>query len=109
MSDVTRIHERKQPRRPHYIREWMEAKGMRAKDLAEELNLDKSVVSRWLSGATPSAENQEALADFFGCERDGIFRHPDDDWMARFLRDRDPEEVKKIKRILIELFPRKAS
>ena len=108
MPNVTRIHERKQPRRPHFIREWMEMKGLRAKDLAEELDVDKSVVSRWLAGATPTEENQQILADFFGCERDGIFRHPDDDWMARFLRDRPPEEVKKIKRVMSELFPRQA-
>jgi transcriptional regulator with XRE-family HTH domain len=108
MMAIDKIHEKKQPRRPHYLREWMDAKGLRAVDLSEELNLDKSLISRWLKGSTPTAENQKILASFFGCEPEGLFRHPDDDWLGRFLRDRPRDEIERIKQTLEAAFPRKA-
>jgi transcriptional regulator with XRE-family HTH domain len=107
MSDLDGIHQKKQPRRPHFLREWMDSKGLRAVDLADELHIDKSLVSRWLSGSTPSADNQRILADFFGCEPEGLFRHPDEDWMARALRDRPREEIERIKQTIETAFPRK--
>jgi ribosome-binding protein aMBF1 (putative translation factor) len=58
MTDgVTSIYKGRQPKRPHYVREWAEQRGMRAVDLALELDVDKSVVSRWFSGSTPSEDS----------------------------------------------------
>lgn len=102
---VAQIYRNRQPRRPHYIPEWAEARGLTQADLARELDADKSVISRWFSGTTPSVEWQEKLAALFGVVPEALFRHPDDDWIARFLRGRDPEEVDRIKRTLESAFP----
>ncbi len=63
MSEITSIHKSKQPRRPHYIAEWAELRGLTQADLARELGADKSVVSRWFNGTSPSQEWQERLAE----------------------------------------------
>lgn len=105
---VVQIHKGKQPRRPHFIREWMEKAGLRAVDVAEEIGADKSLVSRWLSGSTPTSDYQEKLASLFHCEPDGLFRHPDDDWLSRFFRDRSRDEIERIKATLEAAFPKKA-
>jgi transcriptional regulator with XRE-family HTH domain len=81
---LSEIHKTKQPRRPHFIEAWAEARNFSQADLARELGADKSIVSRWYDGSSPSREYQERLAALFHCEPDSIFRHPDDDWMARF-------------------------
>lgn len=103
---IERIHRGKQPRRPHFIREWAERRGLEQKDLARELGADKSVVSRWYSGASPSVEWQDRLAHLFSCEPDALFRHPDDDWMSRFLRDRPADEIERIRHTLEVAFPK---
>lgn len=102
-------HRRRQPRRPHFIPEWAERKGYESQaDLVEALGADKSVVSRWYAGASPSEDWQKKLVALFHCEEpDGIFRHPDDDWLARFFRDRSPDEVQRIKQTLEAAFPAK--
>ncbi len=107
MTKVTKIHPSKQPRRPHFIREWAEKRGLSQADLAREINADKSVVSRWYDGSAPGIEWQEQLAALFDCEPDGIFRHPDEDWISRFLKNRPPEDVERAKAILIAAFPDK--
>lgn len=106
MPNTVKIHQTKQPRRPHFIVEWAELRGLKQADLVEALGADKSVVSRWFSGTSPGVEWQEKLAAFFGTDPDGIFRHPDDDWMTRFLRGRKREEVERIKTTLEAAFPR---
>lgn len=103
---INRIYKGRQPRRPHFIAEWAEKRGFEEQaDLAEALDADKSVVSRWYSGASPGTEWQDKLAALFECEPDGIFRHPDDDWLSRFLRERSPDEVSRIKQMLEAAFP----
>lgn len=101
----------RQPGRPHYIREWAELRGFAQQtDLAEEIGADKSVVSRWYSGATPGIEWQDVLVAALQLEdRESLFRHPDDDWMARFLRGRSDDEKQRIRQTLETAFPRKAS
>ncbi len=106
---MSRIHRGKQPRRPHFIPEWAERRQLTQTELAGLLGADKSVVSRWYGGATPSEEWQVKLADLFGCERDGLFRHPDDDWMSRFLRGRSADEMERVKIVLEATFPKKAN
>jgi len=105
---ITRIHKGKQPRRPHFIQEWAEARGfVKPIDLANEIGADKSVVSRWYNGTTPGEEWQQRLAAAFNCEPESLFRHPDDDWLVRFFRDRSIEELKRMKQMLEAAFPRK--
>jgi len=108
MDKIVKIHEGKQPRRPHYISAWAAARGKEQKDIARDLGADKSVVSRWFSGTTPGEEWQAKLADYFNCEKESLFRHPDDDWLTRFLRGRQRDEIERIKQTLESAFPRKA-
>ena len=108
MSDEpAEIHRSKQPRRPHYLKEWMERRNLRPVDLVNDLGVDKSNVSKWLTGASPGTVWQDRLRDYFGAGDEGIFRHPDDDWMARFLTGRPPDEIERIKTTLEAAFPRK--
>lgn len=75
-------------------------------DLARELDADKSVVSRWFNGTTPGLDWQERLAALFHCEPEALFRHPDDDWVARFFRNRSRDELERMKKLLEAAFPR---
>lgn len=107
-AGAIRIHAGKQPRRPHFIPEWAQKRHLKSQaELAKELDADKSVVSRWYGGASPSEEWQEKLADLFGTTKEGLFRHPDDDWMARFFRKRTADEVERVKQMLEAAFPDK--
>lgn len=108
MSEVTRIHRGKQPHRPHFIPEWAETRRYETQvELANALDADKSVVSRWYSGSTPSLDWQEKLASLFEIEREALFRHPDDDWIAKFFRNRSKEERERMKHMLELAFPPK--
>ena len=107
MTDIVRIHTMKQPRRPHHIPEWAEARHLSQADIARMLGADKSVVSRWFSGTTPGEDYQERLAALFDCDREALFRHPDDDWLAKFFADRSRDEIERMKRTLEAAFPRK--
>lgn len=108
MSNVTKIHKSKQPRRPHYIAEWAEARNLTQADLSRELGADKSVVSRWFSGTTPGVDWQERLAALFNCEPESLFRHPDDDWLSQFFQERSRDELERIKLMLEAAFPRRS-
>ena len=107
MSKVTDIHPSKQPRRPHFIKEWAEKRGLEQGELAKEIGADKGLVSRWYHGAAPGLEWQEKLAAYFDCEPDALFRHPDEDWLSRFFKGRTSEEVDRMKATMIAAFPRK--
>lgn len=107
MPNVVRIRPQKQPRRPHYIPEWAEHRGFKTQvELAEELGIDKSTVSRWYNGSSPGIKHQEALAELFNCDPESLFRHPDDDWLARFFKERSREEVQRAKVMLEMAFPK---
>jgi transcriptional regulator with XRE-family HTH domain len=108
MRKVETIHSTKQPRRPHYIEDWAEKRGLSQAELAAAINVDKSLISRWYKGSSPNEESQEKLAAFFHIEREALFRHPDEDWIARFFQGRAQEEVERIKATLEAAFPRKA-
>ena len=96
----------KHQRRPHYIEEWAASRGWRQADLARSCEADKSLVSRWFSGATPGVEWRERLAHVFCVEPEAFFSHPADHWFKSFLTGRSEEEVEHIKRSLEVLFPR---
>lgn len=102
-------HKAKHQDRPHFIPEWAEKRGLIQSELADAIGADRSVVSRWYGRACPSLDWQERLADLFHCERDSLFRHPDEDWLARFLRGRNEEEIQRIKATLEMAFPRKVA
>lgn len=76
-------------------------------DIAREIEADKSLVSRWYSGSTPSEENQRKLAGLFQCETESLFRHPNDDWLTRFFRGRTADEIERAKAMLEAAFPRR--
>jgi transcriptional regulator with XRE-family HTH domain len=108
MSNVTGIHQGRQPRRPHHVQAWAEKRGLSQADIAREIGVDKSVVSRWFSGSTPSHSHQQALAGLFHVEPESLFRDPDEDWISRLLRDATPEERAKV-RSVVEMMLSKAS
>ncbi len=94
MAQIVKIHASKQPRRPHFIKEWAAKRRLSQADLARELDADKSIVSRWFAGATPGVEWQAKLAALFSVEPDSLFRHPDDDWLhALFLKRKALKEL----------------
>lgn len=107
MSDVPSIHKSKQPRRPHCVPEWAEHRGFRTQaELAKALGVDKSVVSRWYKDSSPGIEHQERLADLFCLDdREQLFRKPEDDWLARFFRERSAEEKDRARKMLEAAFP----
>lgn len=107
MNKDSRIHALKQPRRPHFIKEWAERRNLSQADLARELGADKSLVSRWFNGSTPGVDWQERLSALFHCDPDALFRHPNDDWMRRFFDGRSDEEIEHIRRSLEITFPKK--
>lgn len=114
---ITEIHKSKQPRRPHFIREWAELRGYaRQVDLAEALGADKSIVSNWYTGTSPTTGYQEKLAALFDCDPESLFRHPDDDWLAKLFKDnaireifknRTPDELRRMFETLKTAFPKK--
>lgn len=109
MAQLHRIHPSKTPRRLHFIPEWAEKRGLSQADLVREVAADKATVSRWFSGALPSEKYLEPLAALFETEVSGLFRHPDDDWLARFLQARSGEERDRIRAVLDNAFPRKTA
>lgn len=109
MTKPTRREETKQPQRPHHVPDWAASRGLSQADLARALGADKSVVSRWYSGTTPTYDWQTSLAELFGIERESLFRHPDDDWLTRFFAGRRREEIERIKATLEAAFPRKVA
>ena len=109
MSNAIRIHPSKQPRRPHYIQEWAEKRGMRQVDLVNALGVQKSLVSRWYSGASPSVQWQQALAELFQCEVEALFRHPDEDWLTRFFHERSADEIERMRALLEAAFPKRVA
>ncbi|GGF38517.1 hypothetical protein GCM10011321_31820 [Youhaiella tibetensis] len=106
MAKLNTIHGDKTPPRIHFIVEWAEKRGLSQADIVREIGADKSVVSRWFSGSLPSEKYLEPLAALFSTEVTGLFRHPDDDWMVRFLQERSLDELTRIKQTLEAAFPR---
>jgi transcriptional regulator with XRE-family HTH domain len=106
-TKVTRIHEDKNPRRIHFIAEWIDKRGLKQADVVRALGVDKATVSRWCSGYVPENKNLGPLVKFLQLEAPSdLFRHPDDTWMSRFFEGRTREELEHIRRSLEVTFPR---
>lgn len=92
MNNVTRIHSDKAPTRIHFIVEWAEKRGLIQADIVREIGADKGLVSRWFDGKVPKADYLAKLAALFETDVNGLFRHPDDDWLAKFFKDKSDEQ-----------------
>lgn len=102
----TRIHSGKTPIRRHYIEEWAGKRGLRKADISRETGADKSLVGRWFEGSVPGDEYLEKLGALFGTDREGLFRHPDEDWIAKFFKDRSDADRERAKELLTLAFPK---
>jgi hypothetical protein len=99
------IYARRQPRRPHYIAEWMQRRQIKRADLIDAIGVDKGMVSRWLDDEKPTTPGPEWTAKLnacFGGEGDpvDIFQHPDDDWFSRMVRNNTQDKVRQAIQIL---------
>lgn len=92
MSNQHTIHGDKTPIRIHFIVEWAEKRNLKQADIVREIGADKGLVSRWFDGTVPKTEWLEKLAELFGTDVHGLFRHPDDDWLAKLFRDKTQEQ-----------------
>jgi hypothetical protein len=98
----------KSEQKVHYVPEWAAHRHMRQVDVVDALEglVDKSTVSRWWGGALPEKKHLQALQDLFELDEPAaLFRHPDDDWMRRFLRARSEDERFRIRQMLEAAFP----
>jgi transcriptional regulator with XRE-family HTH domain len=103
MSNVTTIHGSKESKRIHYIVEWAEKRQLTQADIVREIGADKSLVSRWFSGTNPGKEWRPRLEALFNADEGGLYRHPDDDWLAKFFKDKSDEDKRKAVELL-EMF-----
>jgi transcriptional regulator with XRE-family HTH domain len=100
--------EPQEPFETHYIIEWAERRGLSQADIAREIGVDKSTVTRWFKGSVPEVRHWAALRECLGLdEPTDIFRHPDNDWLSKRFRDRDAEERRKMIETLDFHFPPK--
>lgn len=106
MSNPNQIHKGKTPIRIHYIPEWAERRHLTQADLVRELGVDKGLVSRWFSGTVPTEKWLEPLAGVLSTDVHGLFRHPDEDWIANFLRGKTEEERERLRNIIQNAFPK---
>lgn len=104
MRNVSYIHSGKTPTRLHFIPEWAEKRELRQADIARELEADKGLVSRWFDGTLPKPEYLERLAALFGTTVNGLFQHPDDDWLTKFFRDKTEEQKERAINMLKLMF-----
>jgi transcriptional regulator with XRE-family HTH domain len=107
-SKLDRIFQSKPSKRPHYIAEWMERRNLTKADLARDIGAGKAEIMRWLEDdAAPDAEYADRLKAYFGAGVEGIFSHPDADWLTRFFEGRRRDEIERIKATLETAFPQK--
>lgn len=103
----TTIHSGKTPNRRHYIVEWASKRNLRKADIARETGADKGLVTRWFKGTLPGPEYLDKLAALFGTESaESLFRHPDEDWIAKFFRDRSDADRERARELLDLAFPK---
>lgn len=69
-----------------------------------EIDADKGLVSRWFDGKLPKPQYLEKLAAIFGTDVHGLFRDPEDDWLAKFFREKSAEQKEQAIAMLHLLF-----
>ncbi|KQV27870.1 hypothetical protein ASC97_05775 [Rhizobium sp. Root1203] len=108
MSNVDESTEH--PRR-HFIPEWAEKRGVKQADIVREIGADKGAVYRWFAaGIIPTEKYLKPLADYLGAEEVvALFRHPDDDWLAKMFRDKTEEQKEAAIQMLTLFFKNTAS
>lgn len=109
MQKPSAIHQNKTPVRRHFIKEWMESRGLEPADLIEQLDADRSTVYRWLDGQMPQPRWQAKLAAVFHVEPEDLLRDPDADWLSRFFEGRKADERERIKQAMELAWPKQAS
>lgn len=117
MDNVTKIHAGKTPNRIHFIPEWAEKCGLSQADIVREIGADKSLVSRWYSGTKPGDEYLRKLAALLvhqdketaDPDTNALFRHPDDDWLMKFFKERSQADKEKAIDMLRVMFGEVAS
>jgi transcriptional regulator with XRE-family HTH domain len=84
-------------KRRHFIAEWAELRGKRQTDIVRDLGIEKSTVYRWFAeGVIPSEKHLVPLAAYLAVEEPVLlFKHPDDDWLAKMFRDKTDEQREK--------------
>lgn len=56
------------------IKKLREQKGMKQKELAEEMGIERSTIAKWETGVTnPATEKLPKLASILGCTIDALF------------------------------------
>lgn len=104
---IVRIHKDKTPVRRHYINEWAEHYRVSKADIARGTGAERSLVTKWFKGVMPGEKYLQQIAALFEVEADALFRHPDDDWLARFFKERAESEKKAARLVLETMFPPK--
>jgi len=101
---VAEIYTKRQGRRPHYLAKIMARSDKERADLIEDLNVDKSQLSRWLDERKPSSPSPEwaqKLGFYFAASDDpddfvDIFTDPDLIRFQKMTRSLSDEEVDKM-------------
>jgi transcriptional regulator with XRE-family HTH domain len=65
------------PKRIHSIAEWANFRAMSQSDIVRETGIDKSTISRWFSGQTPSMNSLRRLADVLQTDVDSLLMAPE--------------------------------
>lgn len=89
----------------HFIKEWAEKKNISQAEVSRAVGANKSVTSRWFTGMVPKTEYLEKIAALFGTDVHGLFRHPDEEWIAKLIRSKTGKDREQIIKALKELFP----
>ncbi len=112
---LAEIYAKRQVRRPHYLAKLMARHNVTRGKLVEDLDVDKSQLSRWLDEnrpSTPSLEWAQRLGRYFAPSDDeddavDIFSDPDLARFQRMVRGRSPDEVDRMLATLEAAFPAK--
>ena len=108
MARPARIHSKGgEPHRIHFLVEWADHRSLTQADIAKELGVDKSTVSRWFKGSLPAERHMLPLVGLLGISTSALFRDPHDNWLSEFFAQRTREEKERAQRILREAFPNK--
>ena len=85
MDEIPHMAAGRQPKRPHHVAEWAERENLTPTEISIATGADKSLISRWFAGTTPSDKYQKKL------------------------RGRPKEQIEQIKATLEMAFPRGSS